>query len=121
MAVSALVASIPTSYSSPLGPLRRFCRRLVRWKWFSRISIFVVLVNTVMLGLTDYSDAWESGPNMNIALNAIIEDVNNVSLGIFIFEALIKIMAQTFWSGRFAYIKDHWNKLDLIVILSGYE
>ncbi|KDO27513.1 hypothetical protein SPRG_06780 [Saprolegnia parasitica CBS 223.65] len=114
--LGALVVALEAKRRArPSHPLRRFCYRLATSPWFDRVSVVVVLTNTVVLGLVDYSSPWATGPNMLLPANVFIERVNNISLVLFVVEALIKAFA----FGVFKYLGDHWNKLDLIVIISG--
>ncbi|CAK4798029.1 unnamed protein product [Aphanomyces euteiches] len=80
--------------------------------------MFVVLVNTLVLSLVDYSDPWATGPNPNKLRNVIVSRTNDVSLIIFSTEAFIKITALGF-TGSFSYTVDNWNKLDFVVVASG--
>ncbi|ETV99148.1 hypothetical protein H310_08552 [Aphanomyces invadans] len=68
-------------------PLRRICIKIVTWKWFDRFIVFCVVFNTVILGLTDYTDAWVEGPNTTIWINWFIDSCNGVSFYIFLAEA----------------------------------
>jgi len=72
-----------------------------------------------MLGFVDYSDPWAEGPNPNKFRNALIDKANSISLFIFLVEALIKIIAMGFFFGENAYLNEGWNKLDLLIVLSG--
>ncbi|OQR96937.1 Voltage-gated Ion Channel (VIC) Superfamily [Achlya hypogyna] len=101
------------------GRVRCLCRRVVNGKWFSCGITFVVLLNTITLGLVDYSDPWADGPNPTLTRNKLVDHMNNLSLGIFFAEALLKIVGYGFLRGPTAYCKDNWNLLDLVVLISG--
>ncbi|ETV99152.1 hypothetical protein H310_08556 [Aphanomyces invadans] len=101
------------------NPVRRLCIKIVTWKWFDRAIVFCVVFNTVILGLTDYTDAWVEGPNMTIWINWFIDKCNSVSFWIFLAEATVKIVAMGFCFGERAYFSDGWNRLDLVIVASG--
>lgn len=45
--------------------------------------------------------------------------VNNTLTIIFIIEFLVKILAMGFVFGKNSYLKDLWNILDFIIVISG--
>ncbi|ETV99145.1 hypothetical protein H310_08549 [Aphanomyces invadans] len=100
-------------------PLRRICIKIVTWKWFDRFIVFCVVFNTVILGLTDYTDAWVEGPNTTIWINWFIDSCNGVSFYIFLAEATVKIIAMGFCFGERAYLSEGWNRLDFVIVVSG--
>jgi len=98
---------------------RLWCFHVVTSKYFERFIIVVVLLNTIMLGFVDYSDPWETGPNPTKFRNRCIDFTNDVTLAIFIFEAILKIIALGIFSGEHSYLHDNWDKLDAVIIVSG--
>ncbi|KAF0692597.1 Aste57867_16338 [Aphanomyces stellatus] len=100
-------------------PVRELCIRIVSNKWFDRAIVAVVIFNTIILGLTDYTHAWKDGPNTTIWINAFIETCNNVSFYIFLVESILKITAMGLCFGERAYLNDGWNRLDCLIVLSG--
>ncbi|KAF0685333.1 Aste57867_22753 [Aphanomyces stellatus] len=101
------------------NPLRRICIRLVTWRWFDRFIVVAVLFNTIILGLTDYTNAWADGPNLTIPINRFIEKSNVVSFYIFLVEAAVKSIALGVCWGDGAYLSDGWNRLDFVIVVSG--
>ncbi|KAF0724290.1 hypothetical protein Ae201684P_003319 [Aphanomyces euteiches] len=100
-------------------PIRRLCIKIVTWKWFDRLIVSCVIFNTVILALTDYTHAWEDGPNGTIWINGFIDKCNTISFYIFLIEALLKIIAMGFCFGKNAYMSEGWNRLDFIIVTSG--
>ncbi|KAF0698592.1 hypothetical protein As57867_010746, partial [Aphanomyces stellatus] len=109
----------PLWIAFPRSRLRRFCRRIILWRWFDRFIVAVVIFNTVILGLTDYTDAWKEGPNGTIWINRFIEKCNGISFYIFLVECVLKIVAMGLWTSPHAYLREGWNRLDFIIVLSG--
>ncbi|RHZ38551.1 hypothetical protein DYB31_009529 [Aphanomyces astaci] len=87
-------------------PIRRICIRIVTWRWFDRFIVACVIFNTVILGLTDYTDAWADGPNTTIWINWFIDSCNGISFYIFLAEATFKIIAMGFCFGQRAYLSE---------------
>ena len=52
-------------------------------------------------------------------MNYILDICGLIFLFIFTFEALIKIFALGFVSGYKTYLKDYWNILDFIIVVTG--
>ncbi|OQS04775.1 Voltage-gated Ion Channel (VIC) Superfamily, partial [Thraustotheca clavata] len=101
------------------NPIRKVCIKVYQSPWFDRIVIGVVLFNTVILGLVDYTNAWAEGPNPNIRYNKFIENFNSISLYFFAGEMAIKIVALGFVFGEGAYLGNNWNRLDFMIVISG--
>lgn len=93
--------------------LRKLMVRLVTYKGFDYFIILCILVNSIFLGLQDYTR-----PNADIWQNNLVEKSEIVFTSIFTFEALTKIIAMGFICGHKAYLKDAWNWLDFIVVVT---
>ncbi|ETW09842.1 hypothetical protein, variant [Aphanomyces invadans] len=100
------------------NPIRRFCVNIIKSPWFDRFIVLMVLANTLILSLVDYSEPWESGPNPTKLGNIIVARANDIALLIFSAEAVVKIIALGV-TGPYSYSLDNWNKLDAIVVLTG--
>jgi hypothetical protein len=81
----------------PENKIRKFCFYLSKKKDFEYFILFIILLNTVILGLKFQGQSEQ--------FSNALDTLNNVFLGIFHLEALIKIAG---W-GTF-YFKDAWNK-----------
>ena len=61
----------------------------------------------------------EYNPRSDISLrNKVVEVLEIFFTLIFILEFLFKTVAHGFILGERTYLKDHWNKLDFIVVLA---
>ena len=89
--------------------LRFYCRFLVDNPIFDYFSLFVIILNTLLILISDPTD------NNNIG---------NLSDSYFLYfytiEAILKILAFRFWAAEDAYIKDTWNILDFCVVVVGW-
>ena len=89
--------------------LRYWCRLFVANPIFDYFSLFVIILNTVLILISDPTD-----PN----------NIGNLSDNYFLYfytlESILKIIAFRFWSSDDAYIKDAWNILDFSVVIVGW-
>lgn len=91
-----------------MNQLVKISAGLVNSNWFEYFIIAVIIVNGVLLGLETsaviagrYADLLELG--------------NQIALGIFIVEAILKMAA--LWPRPQAYFRDGWNIFDFMVIV----
>ena len=89
--------------------LRYWCRLFVDNPIFDYLSLFVIIVNTVLILISDPTDANNLG---NLS--------DNYFLYFYTVESFLKIIAFRFWSAEDAYIKDAWNILDFFVVVVGW-
>jgi len=85
--------------------MKEFCSRLVANKWFDRTIIFLIIVNAAILGL-------ETSPTLNAKYSGLFYFINQFVLGVFIFEAVVKITAVSPQVGK--YFKNGWNIFDFL-------
>jgi voltage-gated sodium channel len=87
--------------------MTRTCRRIVDSRWFDPLMLGVIFVNAITLGLETY-DAIEReiGDQLHAA--------NDVILGLFVVELLIRFGADGFSPRRF--FRSGWNVFDFVVI-----
>lgn len=93
---------------------RRMVVKLSCWPMFDNFIILLILLNSVMLALYDYTDR-----DSETTWNKTIDNIGNIFTYIFIGEAVIKIIAMGFFMHRNAYLRDYWNWLDFIVVCIG--
>ena len=83
------------------------------FRWFENFIIVSILLNSVALSLYDYSD------RDNITKrNQIIDKSMLAFNAIYVFEALIKILSLGFIVHKSSYLRDPWNVLDFLVVVS---
>ena len=85
--------------------------KIATHKVFDNIILLLIIVNSICLGVKDYTDV----DNLT-RKNQIIEVIESYFTYAFIGEAAIKIMAQGFINGKNAYLQQGWNWLDFIVV-----
>jgi voltage-gated sodium channel len=87
------------------------CRRIVDSGWFDPLMLGVIFVNAVILGLETYDTIARSiGDQLHAA--------NDVILGIFVVELLIRFGAEGFDPRRF--FRSGWNVFDFVVISASF-
>ena len=89
--------------------LRFWCRFFVENPIFDGLSLIVIIVNTILILISDPTDQNNWG---NIT--------DSYFLYFYTVESVLKIIAFRFWSGEEAYIKDSWNILDFFVVVVGW-
>jgi voltage-gated sodium channel len=91
--------------------MTRTCRRIVDSSWFDPLMLGVIFVNAITLGLETY-DAIESkiGDQLHAA--------NDLILGLFVLELLIRFGAEGFSPRRF--FRSGWNVFDFVVIAASF-
>ena len=89
--------------------VRYWCRLLVDNPIFDYISLFAIIVNTILILISDPTD------NNNIGNKS-----DSYFLYFYTVECILKIIAFRFWSAEDAYIKDTWNILDFFVVIVGW-
>lgn len=72
-----------------------------------------IIINSVTLGIYDYEN-----PNSNSARNKIVNYLEPVFIVVFTAEAILKIIALGFILDKGTYLRDAWNWLDFIVVLT---
>lgn len=87
------------------------CRRIVESRWFDPLMLAVIFANAVTLGLETYDSIDDSiGDQLGL--------VNDVVLGVFVVELLIRLGAH----GRRPadFLRSGWNVFDLLVIVASF-
>lgn len=80
-------------------------REFVDGRLFSNFILVVIIINAVLLGLQTSKTVMEN-------MGGVLEIVDEIFLGIFILEMILKIIAY-----GLSYFKDGWNWFDMIIIL----
>jgi len=86
---------------------------LITSKRFDLCVLFLILLNSIFLGMMDYTDeenvSWQ---------NQLVEKSEPVFTALFTIEAVVKIIAMGFAIGKGSYLSDAWNWLDFIVVIT---
>ena len=92
--------------------IRKMCWTIVTKTWFDNIVIFLVIVTAISLAVTTPFDD-PAGKKIQI-----LYYIDSSVLGIFTLECILKIIAFGFIATKTAYIRDTWNILDFMIVLS---
>ena len=74
----------------------------------------LIALNAVCLAIYDYNDR-ESATRHNRTLDII----SDVLTSLFLLESIIKIIAMGFVVHHLSYLRDSWNLVDFIIVLTG--
>ena len=88
--------------------ISQFAERLVNKTAFEYMIIALILANSVLLGL-------ETSPTLELRYGGLMHLGNQIVLGVFIVEALLKMLAVAPRVDR--YFHDGWNVFDFLVIV----
>ena len=91
-----------------MNQLVKISAGLVNSNWFEYFIIAVIIVNGVLLGL-------ETSAVIAGAYGHWLELGNEIALGVFIVEAILKMVA--LWPRMLGYFRDGWNIFDFLVIV----
>lgn len=93
-----------------------FCIRTFEWPWFDRIIILLIGLNSLMLGLMDYT--YVEGVGEKPLGNKFVDNSEILFTVFFTFECFVKIMALGLIMDKTCYLRDIWNWLDFIVVVA---
>ena len=85
--------------------------KIISTKAFENISIFVILMNSLVMMMEDPAD--QNPPEY-------FATIDNVFLALYSVEMVLKILGLGLIFGEHAYLKNSWNILDFVIVLSGY-
>jgi hypothetical protein len=87
-------------------------------KWFDRSVIFLIGLNSLMLGLIDYT--WvDDGNQTDMPLSNSITEKSEILFTLFFtFECCVKILSMGIIVDNKSYLRDGWNWLDFIVVIT---
>ncbi|POM65716.1 Hypothetical protein PHPALM_18527, partial [Phytophthora palmivora] len=112
--------------------LRRRIIFLVSHRFFDRFIVFAIIVNSVILSFSDFSvvdktlnpasTGFTYRDGAVVPATSLLNNIVNLSeipfTAIFTTESLLKIMAMGFVRNKGAYLRDSWNTLDFLVVIS---
>ncbi len=94
------------------NPVRRAAIAVVEWIWLEIFMLVTIFVNCILMSLYDPCDN-----------SSRISNVDKTTSFFFIFiycaECILKIVAMGFITGQYSYLKDNWNKLDFLIVVTG--
>ena len=86
----------------------------MEWKPFDLAIIFLIILNSIFLGMQDYVN-----PEADIWRNNLVLISEPFFTSIFTLEAVLKIIAMGFIFESGCYLRDPWNWLDFSVVITG--
>lgn len=94
------------------NPLRLFCLRLIQYSAFRGFILMCILLNSVLLALDEpLVNQPDTTANFMSVMDAVLT-------GIFTVEMVIKIIALGFVLHRNAYLRNGWNVLDCVIVVT---
>ncbi|GMH60361.1 hypothetical protein TrRE_jg11189 [Triparma retinervis] len=115
---------------SSKNPVRLFFVHLMLHWSFDYIILLAIGINSILLAITDFSvirlDVPESDPGYGLpdtrsemsSRNFLQESLDKVFSIIFLVECIVKLVALGFITHEKSYLRDSWNVLDFIIVLT---
>uniref|UniRef100_A0A8C2ZUW4 Voltage-dependent N-type calcium channel subunit alpha n=1 Tax=Cyclopterus lumpus TaxID=8103 RepID=A0A8C2ZUW4_CYCLU len=95
--------------------IRKYAKRITEWPYPSRYMILATIIaNCIVLALEQHLPASDKTP-----MSERLDDTEPYFIGIFCFEAAIKIIALGFAFHKGSYLRNGWNVMDFVVVLTG--
>ena len=95
------------------NPIREGIVWIITHKRFDHVVVGLILFNSLLLGIKDYTDV----DNVT-QINQFVEKCEPVFAYAFTIECVFKILGMGFILDRGSYLRDAWNWLDFIVVVS---
>jgi hypothetical protein len=95
----------------------------VEWPRFDNFILLVIMLNTITMGLVDYSCVDDITGDVSSKCswrNLLVTVCDPVFTFVFTAECAIKVLAMSFFSGRDGYLKDSWNRFDFLIVLASW-
>jgi len=96
-------------FLSQTNSFRIFCMKMITHSWFDKFILFMILCSTARLVV----DTFVSG-YVFVLIFDILDAVFNI---VFFLECIAKILAMGFVLDEGSYLRDNWNKIDIIIVL----
>ena len=94
--------------------------QIITHKYFDRFILTMIALNSLILGLSDYSNVSNRGELISEGSwrNTLIDETEVIFTIIFTIECILKIIGMGF-TGPNGYLHDRWNWLDFVVVVTG--
>lgn len=83
--------------------IRRRIVWLITWAWFDRVITIVIVINSVLLAIRDYTDRLE-GPEYASPWNDRLDEIGKILSIIFMVECVLKIVGMGFIFHKTSYL-----------------
>ncbi|XP_041417446.1 voltage-dependent R-type calcium channel subunit alpha-1E isoform X1 [Xenopus laevis] len=94
--------------------IRKYAKKLIDWPPFEYMILTTIIANCIVLALEQHLPGDDKTP-----MSRRLEKTEPYFIGIFCFEAGIKIVALGLVFHKGSYLRNGWNVMDFIVVLSG--
>uniref|UniRef100_A0A3B3STK5 Voltage-dependent N-type calcium channel subunit alpha n=1 Tax=Paramormyrops kingsleyae TaxID=1676925 RepID=A0A3B3STK5_9TELE len=95
--------------------IRKYAKRIIEWPYpFEYMILATIIANCIVLALEQHLPASDKTP-----MSERLDDTEPYFIGIFCFEAGIKIIALGFAFHKDSYLRNGWNVMDFVVVLTG--
>lgn len=95
--------------------IRRYTKFFIEWPPLEYAVLLTIIANCIVLALEEHLPKGDRTP-----LAQKLEKTEPYFLGIFCVEALLKIVALGFILHRGAYLRNIWNIMDFVVVVTGF-
>jgi hypothetical protein len=92
---------------------RKIVINIITHKNFDRFIVFLIMANSLLLGIKDYTDVENKS-----SINRFVENCEPIFTWSFFTECFLKIVGMGFIADDGSYLRDAWNWLDFIVVVS---
>ncbi|XP_073724142.1 voltage-dependent R-type calcium channel subunit alpha-1E isoform X2 [Misgurnus anguillicaudatus] len=94
--------------------VRKYAKKIIEWPPFEYMILATIIANCIVLALEQHLPGEDKTP-----MSKRLEKTEPYFIGMFCFEAGIKIIALGFVFHKGSYLRNGWNVMDFIVVLSG--
>ncbi|CAM9577467.1 unnamed protein product, partial [Choristocarpus tenellus] len=109
-----------------LSPIRVACVKTTAHPWFDRFILFLILLNSIVLALTEWSVIDNEPKSANVGdpvvdgswRNRLLFESEPIFTAFFSLEFVLKVIAQGMYQGQGSYLRDTWNILDFVVVVT---
>ena len=96
------------------NPLRVKCRNFAQSKCFEYIILAAIIFNCILMSINSQLPS-----NDMSKINILVEEIETYLLGLFTFEMCINIVHLGFCLHPGSYLRNPWNMLDFVVVVTG--
>ncbi|XP_062966814.1 voltage-dependent P/Q-type calcium channel subunit alpha-1A isoform X3 [Cynocephalus volans] len=94
--------------------VRKYAKKITEWPPFEYMILATIIANCIVLALEQHLPDDDKTP-----MSERLDDTEPYFIGIFCFEAGIKIIALGFAFHKGSYLRNGWNVMDFVVVLTG--
>ncbi|XP_063791946.1 voltage-dependent N-type calcium channel subunit alpha-1B isoform X6 [Pseudophryne corroboree] len=94
--------------------IRKYAKRITEWPPFEYMILATIIANCIVLALEQHLPEHDKTD-----MSERLDDTEPYFIGIFCFEAGIKIIALGFVFHKGSYLRNGWNVMDFVVVLTG--